>query len=385
MPLDINCFPILAGINSACEPIKIGDFKQVGVMIPFDDIDRTSIVYDGCKVKFNTKVPSAVRIYDRSFVPFKGSEVTEENKERFKEYMDTVIIPIIERTPENGHVYYKLSQGTERYVIVLGIEEATDAEMNHWQVFGLTAGLKVKTKTVDIVNQSYLTVTMQQMNSGYPALFLWDTSYANTLAKLEASLDYAQIYGGTIATGATVKFEIDANKTGYIKLPNGTILTTVAGIINTTYTGVGGAITFYSPKSNTNEVVVDGVPVHGTINTNIYDLYIAGISQIVGVICSENTMSIKNPGNINQAVLIAQKATVVDVTGCSIEAKYIGDVIYKAYSESRVNVNFKFGGGSNASMSSAVNPYFTATYGLSVFDVIDALIYTYGGVVTYNA
>ena len=46
-----------------------------------------------------------------------------------------------------------------------------------------------------------------------------------------------------------MKLTIDNDKIGYIRLPNGVILQTVAGVINTIYTGVAGGITYYVPKT----------------------------------------------------------------------------------------------------------------------------------------
>ena len=75
------------------------------------------------------------------------------------------------------------------------------------------------------------------------------------------------ISGGRIATDGVVKLTIDSDKIGYVFLPDKTILTTTAGEIDTTYTGVGGSITYYVPKNNT-LVEIQSSSVSGNLTYN---------------------------------------------------------------------------------------------------------------------
>ena len=65
MALEINCLKIADDINESCAPVQMGDYKQVGVLIPFSLINRSTIVENGCNVDFDV-YGGAVKIYDTS-------------------------------------------------------------------------------------------------------------------------------------------------------------------------------------------------------------------------------------------------------------------------------------------------------------------------------
>lgn len=189
------------------------------------------------------------------------------------------------------------------------------------------------------------------------------------------------IYGGTIANGGAVKLTIDSDKTGYIKLPNGTLLTTVAGVINTTYTGVGGAITYYVPKI-TVVVVVSSSGLSGDIKSSKHSEFSASQCNIkTATLNNCTTISIWN--NTNLTSIIAGSAKILDAVGCALTAKSIGDILYHAYVDGREDVIYEFSGGTNANLTQIEAYMLSSGYGVTAEDCILALVAD-GGVLTIN-
>jgi hypothetical protein len=187
------------------------------------------------------------------------------------------------------------------------------------------------------------------------------------------------IVGGRIATNGVVKLTIDSDKVGYIFLPNGTILTTNgSGVIDTTYTGVGGAITYYVPK--TNEVVIavtSGLSGDIIWNGDASEQFYVGFnSELTGVTALNQETGLVNVATCAALTkLIAPKATIITATNCALTAKSIGDILYAAYIANRANVDYDFSGGTNAD-EEEVADYYLANYGESytiAIGVLDAL------------
>ena len=155
-------------------------------------------------------------------------------------------------------------------------------------------------------------------------------------------------------TGGAVKLTIDSDKVGYVRLPNGGILTTVAGVIDTTYSGVGGNITYYLPKTNT-DTNIDGSDIAGTLTRSSTALFsFVGCINIIGVI-SEHGLVFNCGGAASLDNLVAPKATTIFASGCALTAKSIGDILYAAYIDNRKNVVFDFSGVTNASYGDLEN------------------------------
>lgn len=167
-----------------------------------------------------------------------------------------------------------------------------------------------------------------------------------------------------------------------MKLPNGNILTTVAGVINHTYTGVGGRITYYVPK-NTALVSIEDSGVSGTLTYNgVGDIDITYCPNLDGLISNKSHLvAISNSTNAYN--LIAKKAIAISGNACALTAKSIGDILYAAYVDNRANVNFNFIGGTNAGYG-AVGAYTSATYGKTSFELINLLVTVNGGTIQIN-
>lgn len=243
-------------------------------------------------------------------------------------------------------------------------------------VFGFERGLRLKTTSQDLNSTDthggiLLTLDENQVNT--PMLFGSETLY-------NWAFNFDVIYGGTIANGGSVKLTIDSDKTGYIKLPNGTILTTVAGVIDTTYSGVGGSITYYVPKNST-VCIVSSSGLAGHISYS-------GFSALSASVCEITTANLNNCkyisiwGNTALANLYANSAIILDAVDCSLTAKSIGDILYSAYIDNREDVVFDFSGGTNADDESIGN-YLSFYYALEFGDVKNSLV-ALGGTITVN-
>ena len=182
-------------------------------------------------------------------------------------------------------------------------------------------------------------------------------------------------------TGGAVKLTIDADKIGYVRLPNGVILTTTAGVINTIYTGVGGRITYYMPKNNTN-TNIDNSGITGNIyNESNSQFSFAGCTGLISLNIPEGLV-FNFGGSVNFESLIAPKATTIYGSGCKLTAKSIGDILYQAYVDNRENVNYYFTGGTNAAYG-AIDSYLNDKYSSDVDTIVNSLTAN-GGVITVN-
>ena len=169
-----------------------------------------------------------------------------------------------------------------------------------------------------------------------------------------------------------MKLTIDSDKIGYIRLPNGDILQTVAGIINTIYTGIAGGINYYVPKT-TAEIDISSSGVRGNIVYNgLSEIHVIAV-PITKLTSNESTI-VQSYGNSLLTVIEANKTVTLIASGCALTAKSIGDILYAAYADNRANVNFDFSGGTNA-VASAVYSYLTTQYAfvdpeVQVYDVL---------------
>lgn len=158
-------------------------------------------------------------------------------------------------------------------------------------------------------------------------------------------------------------------------MPNGVILQTVAGVINTIYTGVAGGITYYVPKNLTSDLQIGLSGLSGSIvyNGNLSTQFYGGFNSVDSYSFKNQTLiNVQNCGGL--ANLIALKAIDLNASNCALTAKSIGDILYSAYVDDRSDINYNFTGGTNAT-ASAVYSYLTAQYAIAdpeaqVYDVL---------------
>ncbi len=59
------------------------------------------------------------------------------------------------------------------------------------------------------------------------------------------------VFSGNIDTGGVLKLIVDSNKIGYIECPDGSIIATTSGVIDTTWSGSAGKVKYYIPIVST--------------------------------------------------------------------------------------------------------------------------------------
>lgn len=252
-----------------------------------------------------------------------------------------------------------------------------------WLAYGVTQGLW-KVSQAKMANENLATIAVE-----FASLEGREESYSEyvvtaDLSALPVITDYDTISGGTIATGEDVGLTIDADKTGYIKLPDGTILTTVAGAIANTYTGVGGAITYYIPKNSAMVQLINS-GLTGAIIYNGISEFSMSESSVTSLIAN-NTDYLDLNGSGSLANLVDGKAVTCTAVGCALTAKSIGDILYAAYIDNRENVVFDFSGGTNAPYGDSLTgiyKYVLDTYGINLDDLTSVLS-NLGGTFTFN-
>lgn len=176
-----------------------------------------------------------------------------------------------------------------------------------------------------------------------------------------------------------MKLTIDNDKIGYIRLPNGVILQTVSGVINTIYTGVGGRITYYVPKNSS--VDVSGSGLSGEITYNGTQM-ISAISVPITKLTANLSTEIHSYSNSLLSVIEGEKAITVIANGCALTAKSIGDILYSAYVDNKANVNYNFTSGTNAAYST-IDEYLDENYSSDVDTIVNSLTAN-GGVIILN-
>ena len=168
------------------------------------------------------------------------------------------------------------------------------------------------------------------------------------------------ITGLTIGDGSVTpqKIHLDAGATKicHVLLPNGTILTSTAGVIDYNYTGAAGNIKLYFEKST--------VLLNISNSKYIGSYYQKSTNSIVATACSKlteiiapNTEYISCAGASLVTNIVAPKANYILATNCSVTAKAIGDFLLAAIvNNPNVAGTANFGGGANAT-TDLVNAY----------------------------
>lgn len=335
--MDLTCLKISAPINNECDTQLVNDFYRIATIFPYDEVDEDSIVVDGCSVKFDLKAKGGgVLVKDPSNMPFNGTGTTSEDKSRLV-YNQSVMLPIIEKTPENAKILDDLVNSFKRVVVILKHTNYNADGTNAYVVYGHETGLYVKEKKGDAENLAAYHLTLASNIVGKPDFFFFDTDLATTVAKVDSFSSHEVIYLN-IASGETtprkVYLKVDTDKTAYIKLPNGTLLTTTSGVIDTTYEGYAGVIRLTIPKTTVLLQLTDNVGgsyFSGSFVTSIAlsSLIIAGCQfTSVSAVNLLSTLSIAVQEDLTS--FYAPKAININAFGCALTAKSIGDWLFAA-------------------------------------------------------
>jgi len=275
-----------SAINTDC-PTTFG-MERVGFLCLRSEINPKS--ESGYIVDFVPRL--MIPIYQPSENPFAPKSDGEKNAYGLTKFSKSIEVFIIQNTALTQKQILQLRN--EDWVAVLTQRDGQNI------VFGFERGLVLKTTAQELMSTD--------THGGI--LLTFDENYTNTpmLFANDNVIDWSKldtIYGGNISSGDLVVLDIDVAKVGYVKLPNGVILTTVSGSINETYTGVNGAITYYIPKDIT--------------STSIE------VSDLAGSVIYNGLNPLSLIDNVSLVGVSAPYIVELSVSGCSLTAQSIGD------------------------------------------------------------
>ena len=308
-------------VNTLCSEIT-GKYKEYGFAYSYNDIDKDSTVIEDGKVRFALKNGAVgVRVYDRSYNPFSGvTRITEQN-DRYVVFHDQAILPLFVNNQINAKILNVL--GSKRIVLVLEQEKTGASDEGKYPIFGLSGGLfETASARTDIVAAE---VTLMDMNTGYPALFLsidannFTHSYLSGMTG-EDGVSY--INGGIVNTGDTIFYSIlgSAGASATICLPDGTTQTTTT-FYSVVWAGEPGIVrVLLNDKveslvnENTgNEIIssnFDGaveIDASATIRRihfpNASELSATGMTSIISVLCGNATIINLSDGALSTSVI----------------------------------------------------------------------------------
>lgn len=343
----MDCDLINSNIGACTDKTSLG-YNRIGWWCLYDDIIQEHLTIADNIVTVRSNTPF-YEIYDGSAKPFDGSKVAYETSSQHGYQLSNQIVkfPLRPHTVENVQLVNALARG-KRIVVILDQKGIQAETAGKYPIYGISGGLLLKTPISDWMTDVSWDLEFEDKNTSDNLLF----ADASSMAIVKS---YDLIYGGTIANGGAVKLTIDSDKTGYVKLPNGTVLTTVAGIINTTYTGVGGAITYYVPKDST-IVDISTSGISGDITYN-------GTSELTAIAISLTSIKAINAtyisayANSNLHTVISGKVILLALTNCALTAKSIGDnlLAFAANNPTAIGTA-NFSGGTSA-LDTAIDAY----------------------------
>ncbi len=167
------------------------------------------------------------------------------------------------------------------------------------------------------------------------------------------------ITGLTIDDGSVtpqnIYLEVDADKSCYVILPDGSVLISAAGIIGSAievpldYTGVAGSVRLVVPN-NTSLVRASYGGYIGTVKINAITGVRAGYNSGVVEIYAPNSTSCRGDYGLNITSFYSPNATLVSFIDCKLTENSIGDFLIAASinNPTEVGASADFSGGTNA-------------------------------------
>ena len=332
-------------VNTLCADL-LGKYKESGFVYDYNDIDRDSTIVDDGKVKLSLKNgATGIRVYDRSFNPFSGVTRTSEENDRYVVYHDQAILPLFVNNQINAKLLNVL--GLKKIVIVLEHMKTGTSDEGKYPIFGLMGGLLENSSArTDIVAAE---VTMMDMNTGYPALFLSIDGSSFLESYLPATLaenGASYVNGGYVEAGDTIAYGI-TGATGLnakICLPDGTVQST----------GSGYSAVWSGDAGNVRIVLNDKVQYINSTGTgnDIFSSNFAGEVEIIAPtdikrIHVPNASSLVANGMTGLISLICDNATVIDLSGGALSTKVVAEMITGVYNSGNINGDLDLSGGTN--------------------------------------
>ena len=324
------CEDLNIDINTACSEVT-GDYEHVGWVFPYDNVVRSSVAITDCKATFHLNGTSGFKVYDKSLQPFAGTQPLSEAG-RYVVFHDQAVIPLFVNNQINAKIANYL--GTKRIVLMLENQKTGTNGDARYPIFGLIGGLKFQSSTQEVTGDVAHDVTLQDMRTGYPALFFYDTSDDWT-TKMRMALveeeDYYYADGMTISNGELLEIAETTPESLalFIKLPDNSVVNG-GDSYSDEWTGDDGNVKIVFTELG-NSGVTFGVGISGNLSTNIpYPIVMSG-AGFVKVWANESSSV-----TASQCVLLAEihckNAEYVDVQLCtSLTAYAVAQMILEIY------------------------------------------------------
>ena len=359
-------------ISTACDSVK-GIYSEVWI-IPYAE---ANVLFDGDKVVF---LSSAIQNEFRKISAHKFAlnvgadiEASEVTKNQYLHFFGAMINdPLGLIDDVDGIILIAREMGTDKLYC-----------------FGAKNGLYKSSQT-----------SRSNDNRGMKAVeFMSRAEIGETLSRYEfaplipfETLLQLETTGGLSVGSGTQKIylEVDSDKTAYAIMPNGTIYTSVAGVINQNYSGGAGRVTLAVPKNSSRVgLSASGVSSSFTgvfkgsserLNVVIYNSFISGIE-----IMARNAQVFNN---INLLNLKARISRVVSCQNCpKLPISNLQSIIDDVYSlwlggvaGSEIIVNM---GGTTVAWTAADLAKFSPVDGDPYSEMINSMQYD-GATITYN-
>lgn len=210
--------------------------------------------------------------------------------------------------------------------------------------------------------------------------------------------------GSGSVTPQKVNLAVDSDKTCYVILPNGTLLTSTAGVIDYNWTGAAGDVVLVVPKdtrllrSSNNDLSAETLTINGAYKQiNLNDDPVLSSSDVIKNIVAYNAGSeyfraylrgiesaylpkavSLNLGDNPLVSIYCPKAYTIGLNSCALpisNVKSILDDAYTLYLAGQLTGTINLGGGTNAELNPSVD--FSTIHGIAYGILIDNM--TAGG------
>lgn len=181
-------------------------------------------------------------------------------------------------------------------------------------------------------------------------------------------------------TPQKVYVEVDLDKKAYVILPDGSVLTSTSGIINTTWIGVAGSITLIKPKVTSKFSISESAFI-GDLETKSAYLNCDSCRSLTSISAPKAT-TLFGSNCISLTSISAQKATTLFGNNCiSLTTSSIYSILDNAYSlflKGELNGILNFSGTTSVIDVSKISPI----HGISYNSIITSMV---GWTITVNA
>lgn len=356
----MDCDKLVQNINPCATTSPFRRWDEVGYIVPYADIKN--IVFNGMTVNFDT-IGTAFSVRDRRLNPFagSGSEFVRGDMGSVS-WTERVNFPALANSVENATIANAIANGGRVVVILKQVDYESDGK-GKYQVFGIDGGLRIDSEPFDAYADAAWNITLIAEKMSHPAVYLWDADEATTDAKYSLITDYEYITGLSLASGTVtpqvVNLAVDVDKICYVILPDGTTLTSTAGVIDDTWAGAAGAITLIVPKT-TEYISYSSTGYIGELNTIFEGILNVNENSFITGINAPNAIAVDCSLSSSLTSIFAPNATLIEASGCALTEAGLITLVTGIWNAGTTDGTMDISGGTSVAPQGIAEPY--ATY-----------------------